>query len=136
VIQKFTNKKNQNKLPNQIMKQKIFYCAFSLFASIVGCTYEKEDVTPPATDVCATTPASFTKDVHVIFQTNCAKSGCHNAASASGGVVLETYDQIISKINRIEQRALIEKSMPPTGPLPAKDVNIIQCWINAGTPNN
>jgi len=118
------------------MKQKVIYCALSLFTIIIGCTYDKEDVTPPATDVCITTPASFSKDVHAIFQTNCAKSGCHNAASASGGIVLETYEQIVSKINRIQQRALIEKSMPPTGPLPTKDINTIECWINAGTPNN
>jgi uncharacterized membrane protein len=119
-----------------MMKQKIFYCALSLLALTASCTNKKESITPPANEVCGATPTSFSNDVHVIFQTSCAKSGCHNAASGAGGVVLETYDQIISKIDRIQQRALVEQTMPPTGPLSTKDINTIQCWINSGVLNN
>ncbi len=118
------------------MKQKFFYCALSLLAVAASCTNKKESITPPVTDVCGSAPVSFATDVHVIFQTSCAKGGCHNASSAAGGVVLETYDQIVSKIERIQQRALVEKSMPPTGPLSTQQINTIECWINSGAPAN
>lgn len=117
------------------MIHKIFYCALCLLLA-TSCTYDKKDITPPDQDVCDVTPATFSNDVHVIFQTNCAIGGCHNAASASGGVVLETYNQVVFKIDRINQRALIEQTMPPTGPLSAKDINTIKCWINSGMPDN
>ncbi|HEY6976589.1 MAG TPA: hypothetical protein VH396_09865 [Chitinophagaceae bacterium] len=118
------------------MKKEFFYYALSLLAIVASCTNKKESITPPVTDVCGSTPASFSNDVHVIFETSCAKSGCHNSASAAGGVILETYDPIVSKIDRIQQRALVDKTMPPTGPLSTKDINTIQCWINSGVPNN
>jgi uncharacterized membrane protein len=118
------------------MKQKFFYGVFILFAIAISCTNDKKSITPPVSDICGAVPTSFANDVHVIFQTSCAKGGCHNTSSAAGGVILETYEQIVSKIARIQQRALVEGTMPPSGPLSTKDINTIQCWINSGTPNN
>jgi uncharacterized membrane protein len=55
---------------------------------------------------------------------------------AAGGTVLETYDQVKAKAGRIQQRAIVERSMPPGTPLTAGDIAILQCWISSGTPNN
>jgi uncharacterized membrane protein len=66
----------------------------------------------------------------------CNTSGCHNARDAAGGTVLESYDQVKAKAGRINQRAIVEKTMPPGAALSSGDIAILQCWMVAGTPNN
>ncbi len=44
----------------------------------------------------------FQSDILPIFQTNCAKSGCHNAASNEKGYILDTYDNLFKKDGRFE----------------------------------
>lgn len=103
---------------------------------ISGCYYDKEELLYPGSVVnCNTINAHFT-DVKPIIQAKCATTGCHNAASAAGNTVLETYDQISSKAARINQRALIDRTMPPSPPLTTTDIGILKCWINSGAPNN
>jgi len=122
-------------LKSSFMKKYLLACGIVIIAAI-SCTYnDKNEVIPPA-DVCDTTPASFAADVQPLIQTNCAKPGCHANGSGAGGVVLETYEHISAKAARINQRALIEKTMPPAGPLSAAQINTIKCWIENGALNN
>ncbi len=84
---------------------------------------------------CTTGSAKFTADVAPIIAGNCATTSCHNSTGV-GGVVLQTYDQIKAKADRINQRVLIDKTMPPNGLLTTSELKIIQCWISGGTLNN
>jgi len=43
----------------------------------------------------------FEAEVLPIFQTNCAKSGCHDAASHQDGYVLNSYDSLFKKDGKI-----------------------------------
>ena len=104
--------------------------------SVSSCYYDNEQALYhiTATD-CSKINAAFTADVLPIITANCATPSCHNT-TAVGGVILQTYDQIKAKVDRINQRVLIDKTMPPNGALTTSDLNIIQCWISAGAPNN
>jgi len=104
---------------------------------VVGaCYYDNEQALYHLKTLdCSTINAKFSTDVLPIITANCATVSCHNSTGV-GGVVLQTYDQISGKAARITQRVLIDKTMPPNGSLPTSQLNIIQCWINAGTPNN
>ena len=109
-----------------------------LFTLMTGCYYDKEELLYPDSNTavdCSTVSAKFSADVAPIISSQCATSGCHDA-TASGGIVLQNYAQISAAKDRIQTRALTEKTMPPSGPLPAAQVNAIQCWINSGAPNN
>ena len=118
------------------MKSIIAGSSFLLIVFVSGCYYDKEELLYPNTIAnCTATNSRFT-DVQSIVALKCATTGCHNAGAAAGGVVLETYDQIRSVSNRILQRVIIDKTMPPGAPLTAEETAILQCWINAGTPNN
>jgi uncharacterized membrane protein len=116
---------------------------FILFISIIvlsvsGCYYDKEQFLypAPATGGCSSISAKFSIDVAPIILTKCATAGCHNAASAAGATVLETYAQISSKAARINQRCIVDKTMPPGGGLSPSEIAILTCWISSGTPNN
>src|SRR5690349_8075119 len=43
------------------------------------------------------TALCFERDILPIFQSNCAKSGCHDAASAQDGYVFTSYQTITAK---------------------------------------
>jgi uncharacterized membrane protein len=110
-----------------------FLALFILFSA--SCTYDKEELlNPPPKNACDTLNATFAT-VKSIITTKCSSSRCHGAAAAKGGVILETYDQIKAKSDRIKQRAIIEKTMPPSGPLSTNDIAVLQCWFDSGMPN-
>lgn len=101
-----------------------------------GCYYDKAELLYPDSTVdCSTVTATFVK-VQAIMTNKCNTSGCHNARDAAGGTVLETYDQVKAKAARIKQRAIVDKTMPPSSALTSGDIAILTCWISSGTPNN
>lgn len=87
-------------------------------------------------------------DVLPIFQSSCAKSGCHNAATATKGYVFDSYANIIKKDIKPGNAAgskvykmLIEEDEDDRMPkqpyprlLPAQ-IQLIRDWINQGAKN-
>ena len=115
-------------------RNSFFPALFILF--ITGCTYDKEELlNPPKQNACDTLNATYAK-VNSIMTTKCSTSRCHSTTAAKGGTILETYDQIKATTDRIKQRAIIEKTMPPSAPLSTNDIAVLQCWFDSGMPNN
>ncbi len=87
----------------------------------------------------------FERDILPIFQSNCAKGGCHDASSGSSGYVLDNYQDVIkkgivpgnpaaSKIwQSISMKIFNVEVMPKNGPsLSATDLDLIKRWIATG----
>jgi len=99
---------------------------------------------------CDPDSAYFANDILPLFISNCAKSGCHDAATHQEGIILDSYSNIIStgdidpgnpsggKI--VEKITTTEPDdiMPPlpNSPLTTDQVNMITTWINQGALNN
>jgi uncharacterized membrane protein len=93
------------------------------------------------------TQVCFETDVLPLFQTNCAKSGCHDAASRQKEYVLDNYNNIISKglvpgnaTNSKIYKVLFETGNDKMPPLPNPDLTaaqkaLIGKWINEGARN-
>ena len=120
------------------IKTRIAFFLVTATIGIVGCYNDKEELLYPNTTNldCANVSAKYSTDIAPIIQTKCATAGCHNASSSAAGIVLQTHAQVAAKANQIRQECIVNKTMPPAGPLPIAEQNAIQCWINAGTPNN
>jgi len=86
----------------------------------------------------------FEGEILPIFQTSCAKSGCHDAGTHEEGYVLDSYQNITkngikpgnpngSKIYEV----IVSGEMPPSGnPKLTKDqVSLIKQWIVEGAKN-
>jgi uncharacterized membrane protein len=119
-------------------KTKSFFSVIMITAAIQGCYYDKEELLYPGSNAavdCTTVNAKFAADVLPLITSKCATSGCHDA-TASGGVVFQNYAQINAVKDRINARAVVEKTMPTAGPLSQAETNIIKCWIESGAPNN
>ncbi len=47
---------------------------------------------------------------------------------------LDTYEHVIARKEKVKQRAGVEGSMPPTGPLPQSQRQTIIAWVDGGAP--
>lgn len=112
------------------------YLLLSLAVWMQSCYYDNEATLYHISTVdCTKISARFATDIMPIVTANCATSSCHNT-TAVGGVILQTYSEIYAKADRIRQRTLVDKTMPPNGSLTPSELNIIRCWLDSGAPNN
>ncbi len=113
----------------------LFLASTVLFTQ--GCYYDNEEELYPYAFCDSLENVTYTSHIEQITQTNCAISGCHTGTSPGGGLFLETYQQVkaIGEDGRMSTRVLVMQDMPPSGPLSACEMEAIQAWINAGTPN-
>lgn len=99
---------------------------------------------------CSPDSVYFENDILPILLTNCAFSGCHNQASASDGVVLDSYSKIVqtgkvrpgnpgnSDLYEAITETKPDKVMPPPPAtrLSADQISKIETWIRQGAKNN
>jgi hypothetical protein len=121
------------------MKKTILYFLFiiSTIVTLCSCYYDKAELLYPNTVNidCNTITATFSNNVLPIITGKCATIGCHDA-TAAGGAIFVNYTQIKDKIDRINTRTIVEKSMPTSGPLSTAEIAVLKCWIDSGSPNN
>lgn len=89
----------------------------------------------------------FERDILPIFQSNCAKSGCHDVQSSQHGYTFTSYDGIMDAIRpgRPDNSEAFEKITeddldkrmppPPNTPLNATQISTIRRWILEGARN-
>lgn len=124
--------------------------AAALCCGINSC---KHEVIPPNVDITpqpgpvANNGICFESDILPLFQSNCAKSGCHDATTHTEDLVLDSYANILKKDivpgkadNSKIYRSLFEtgnKKMPqpPNADLTAAQKALIGQWINEGAKN-
>ncbi|MCH2215198.1 MAG: hypothetical protein MK086_08525 [Flavobacteriales bacterium] len=121
------------------MNNNYLFITFLLFlCSIIGCTYENEEELFPD-ELCGFPPElNYVNTIEVIVQNNCAISGCHTGNSPSGGLFLNSYEQVkvIAESGQMVDRTIIQGDMPPGSPLSNCEKQAIELWIAAGTPEN
>jgi hypothetical protein len=130
--------------------------ALAALLGAVGCKHEPlvphvDDTLPDTTLGCAPGTVYFVNDVLPIFNSSCAMSGCHSAASAQDGVVLDSYASIMntgkvkagdpgdSEVYDVITDSDPDKLMPPPSSgitLTPQQINTIYVWIAQGAKNN
>lgn len=86
---------------------------------------------------CDTNNVSYASQLIPILQDACYT--CHTGNNPSGGVLLNSYQNLKDYVDNGKLLASIQrtnKPMPPAIALPACSVNKIKAWINAGALNN
>jgi len=122
----------------------LFILGFLALAACSSCYYDKQDqLYPNAKTLCDTTViAKYSTDVAPLMTASCNISGCHNTASASAGVILDTYDGVKAQAINGKLMGSINQSsgfsaMPKGGAkLPICVLTKVQQWITAGIQNN
>lgn len=88
-------------------------------------------------EIGACDTVTFTKHIKPIIDNNC--TSCHSPLGGQSPD-LTTYDLLKSQVDagRIKARVIDQNPsvMPQGGALPANEINLIKCWLDAGAPNN
>jgi hypothetical protein len=134
----------------------------SVLALIISCKHEIPGSTdaggnngggnpaPPAASTCSPDSIYFQQQVLPIFISNCASSGCHDAVSHQDGVVLTSYNNIMTSgeiragnpnnskaFKKITETDNNDRMPPaPRARLSQEQVEIIRKWIVQGAKNN
>ncbi len=123
---------------------------FSAIVLVTGCTKDKTPVPPSQVfgSNCDTNHVYFVNDILPILSSNCAKSGCHDAATHAEGYNFSNHAGAYSAIHpgNINNSKLYEviasgggeDMMPPAGntPLTSAQVDMIAQWITQGGLND
>lgn len=113
----------------------VFFCVF--YTSCVK-DVARLPVTVPKS-FCDSMDVKYTTDIQTIISANCELSGCHDGGSGS------TYPnnlgdyatlKLMADQGRIKERVVTLKTMPPSGPLVDSLIQKLNCWLDAGAPNN
>jgi hypothetical protein len=105
--------------------------------SIASC--KKESSTPTTYDCSGVVP-TYTTDVKMIMDNNCAISGCHNASSRADGRDYSNYSSVksgsSSNVFLGSMQHLSGYKAMPQGRSKLSDAQLktISCWIQNGTP--
>lgn len=103
---------------------------------------------PEPISTCSPDSVYFANTILPILTSNCAKSGCHDAASHQEGLVLNSYNGIMrivipgnasaSKLVSVITSTSSDNIMPrpPSLPLTSSQITAIKTWINQGALNN
>lgn len=101
------------------------------------------------TNACDPEVVYYELDIQPLLHSNCAFSGCHDAATAQDGVDLSSYEQVIqtadvrpfnlsgSDLYEVITDSDPDKQMPPPSrpPLNSDQINLIAKWILQGAEN-
>ncbi|MCB0630776.1 MAG: hypothetical protein R2824_00615 [Saprospiraceae bacterium] len=129
------------------MTQKLQALAVGLILMSIGfsaCTNDQLPE-PMVLAVCDTLQTSYTSNVKEIIDRSCAYSGCHIDASIGNYL---TYEGMLGRLKDgvIRSRVISLRSDPVKGMPPAyspgdrpkeltqHELEIIQCWLDAGFP--
>jgi|SRR5688572_15659285 len=124
------------------MKTRVQLSILILVTTILsGCYYDvEEELYPESFNSCDTANVTYNQTVRPILDLNCMS--CHSQLSQQGGIVLETYSNVISYVNSGQLLGAINHeqgfSPMPQGTAKLSDCNIlkIEKWVQSGSPDN
>ena len=107
-----------------------------------ACVNNKRDQILPACDATNVTYSGFVKQT--LINNSCASTGCHDAGTASSGVILDNYDGVKNSIAGGRLMGAITHTPPfrfmpnlPGSPkLDTCTIAKIGAWVANGAPNN
>ncbi len=100
-------------------------------------TLAENVVPPPVVPAPTPTPTSTVRNPSQVFYADVAERvfgrciQCHGSPGIAG-VSLDSYENVTKFLNRVQARALVLKTMPPTSPLSEVDQELLQAWIDQG----
>lgn len=122
-----------------------------IFAGMIliqgACRHEPEKI---AGNPCHPDTVYFARDILPLLLSSCAKAGCHDAASAADGVILDSYQNVMQTADvkpfdpdKSDLYEVLVETDPdkimPRPPLPAlsnTQIQTVRKWILQGAKNN
>lgn len=108
----------------------------ALFIMIIpfvsACYYDNgSDLYPDDQINCEKDNLTYDVQIQPLFDKSCTTTGCHDGTQLPD---LFTYKGIMDNLERVRIRTLVEKTMPPSGPLSDCELTQLTAWIANGSP--
>ena len=122
------------------MKHNLLIISVFAVNLIVSCSKDETTTPPVSTNECTGVTSTYTNDVASIFNSSCATSGCHSAASKANGIDLSNYNSAknVALSSKLLQAIKHESGATPMPNGQAKlspdKIKKVTCWIQNGTP--
>mgnify|MGYP005701874147 CR=1 FL=1 len=106
---------------------------------LYACTKEKV-VVPAATansaavDTCIT--ISYATDIAPMVSASCNSASCHKSGSLFGDFTSYAGLKAVANSGSLNNRVVVLKTMPSSGPFTDEQRKKIECWIEQGALNN
>lgn len=99
-----------------------------------------DDPEPMGVD-CSTLNASYNGDIALIISTSCVNPACHGGNNPNIPEYAQDFSNFsglegITANGQFEARVLDQKNMPPQTSLTQAQLDLLQCWADAGFPEN
>lgn len=118
-----------------------FIALLCLIVVVSGCVWDNEEDFYSEIAPCDTTAVSFSAEIVPILSNHCY--GCHsnlNAPIFGGGLSFQDHEdvaryseRIVGAINHRDGFEPMPRGAARLDPCP---INLIEAWVNAGTPDN
>ncbi|MCH2198726.1 MAG: hypothetical protein MK081_08065 [Flavobacteriales bacterium] len=115
---------------------KYYWLAFSFLAILASsCYYDVESELYPVPCEVSESP-TYNDQIAPLITQNCAVSGCHSSTDQGAPRIFESYEAVVQAIDEgiFQMEVITSKDMPPSGPLPPCDIELLEAWIAEGTP--
>ena len=114
-------------------KQKLLFASLLVFGTLfaISCKTQKKSTTEEA---CVSPAPVYSSNIKSIVENKCAIEGCH----ARGRGDFRVFENFKRKVDagEVKEKVIVQKSMPPTGALPAHEIKLIECWLKDGAKEN
>ncbi len=114
------------------MKNFRFVILVLSFFIIYSCS--KDKLIPVGTVDCSTITYSGT--IQEIISTNCNSAGCHGNNSSNGDFTTYANLKPFADNGKIQDQVIDTQEMPIGRELTSEQLGQIQCWLDAGAPDN
>ena len=114
--------------------KKSTFLIFLLFAGLIIVTSCKKDDDGGTSLDCTT--ITYSSDIAPLIASKCSTAGCHDAGSVVGDYTTYAGIETKAKNGDMEKAVITDKTMPKSGTLSQTELDKIQCWLDAGAPNN
>lgn len=112
------------------MKKQIIILA-GLSMGLIAC--QKSGTTEPVANIDCTT-ITYSGSIKPLFDSKCI--ACHGVGSGDGPITNYAQTKSLVDNGKLKLTVLTTRSMPQGSTLTADQLGAVQCWIDAGAPNN
>lgn len=100
---------------------------------LIAAACKKNTLPQPSTSIDCST-ITYQSTIKPLFDANCL--ACHGATSGNGAITNYEQTKLFVHNGKIKSTVITSRSMPEGKTLSSDQLGQIQCWLDAGAPNN
>ena len=112
------------------MHKSLLICFVALMLFMVGCKDKK--LTPS----CNGDTPTYDNGISAIINAECNATTCHGTGSSQAEFTTYAGMALAISNGNLEKKVLVDQTMPKNDFLTQDQIDLIQCWVDNGYPEN